>query len=1043
MPAGARFCSSCGAPSADAPETRKVVTVLFCDWIGSTALGEGLDVESLRRVQALFFAETRRAIERHGGTVEKFIGDAVMAVFGIPQAHEDDALRAARAAVELREALAALNERLERELGVVLSVRTGVNTGEVVAGEPAAGQGFVTGDAVVVAKRLEEGASAGEILIGETTRLLVRNAALVEPVDGVAAKGKTEPLVAWRLLGVIAGAPAFARRLDAALVGREHEVMLLQQAFERATAEGAGHLFTVLGPAGVGKSRLVNELLAEVGDRATVLRGRCLPYGEGITFWPLVDVVREAAQIDRSLSVDEARSRLAGLLADDREAETIADRIAAAVGMSDSSAPAEETFWATRRLLEALSRRRPVVLSFDDVQWGEPTFLDLVEYLGDWTRDAPILLICLARPELLDMRRAWGGGRPNATTILLEPLSDDESERLVQNLLGSGELAGDAKRAIAEATEGNPLFIEETLSMLIEDGALRRENGAWRVDDLSAVRVPPTIQALLAARLDRLPPDERLVIETAAVMGKLFRQAGLYELTGDPELEERLDALVRKELIRPAWERFGEAAFEFRHILIQDAVYRAIPKERRAGIHERFAAWLERALGARVPEELVGYHLEQAYRTRAELGREHPELGARAAAVLGSAGRKALARGDAPAAQSLLQRVAALPGPTEEERLELLLDLATALREAGDLTRAEIVVADALDAAVAAGDRRLEARTLVERCYLRFFTDPKRWTEEALSTAESAIGVLEELDDDVGLTEAWILVVLFHYSRCRIAEMETALDPALHHATRAGDPRRISLLLNAMTRAALVGPTLVDEAIARCEAIAAERAGDRSLEAVTLGVRAYLEAMRGRFEEARALYGYSQEIFRDLGQVRLLAAMRTYSGAVELLADDPVAAERELRTGAELLETIHDRGNLATLAPLLSRALEAQNRDDEAYEYTALSERIASPGDVISQVAWRIARARLRAKKGQAGKAERLASEAAALAGETDYVDLHGEALLCLGEVLSAAGRPDEGATAIGRAIERYEAKGNTVSAARARSLLASPAVPP
>src|SRR5215207_7331681 len=599
VPAGARFCPGCGARLTPARETRKIVSVLFCDWVGSTLLGERLDAESLRRVQSDYFANARTVIERHGGTVEKFIGDAVMAVFGIPRTHEDDALRAVRAAVELRGELAALNERLQREHGARLSVRTGVNTGEVVAG----------------AKRLEQAAAASEILIGEATYRLVRNAALVEPVENLSLKGKAETAPVWRLLGVLTGAPAFERRLDAKLVGRKRELALLREAFGRASSVGTGHFFTVLGPAGMGKSRLVRELLTEVEGQATVLLGRCLPYGEGITFWPLADVVRAAASIDRELPSDEAHRRIAGVLADDPKAEMIAKRVAAAVGFSNDPVSTEETFWAMRRLLESVSRSRPVVLSFDDIHWGEELFLDLVDYLGEWTRDSPVLLVCLARPELLERRPHWGGGKLNATSILLEPLSEMQSSDLIDNLRGEAEFPAPARLGILEAAEGNPLFVEQMV-------ALFAEREGWEGE----IEIPPTIQALLAERLDRLSAGERGVLERAAVIGMRFWEAAVADLSPEsarPAVGTNLQLLVRKELIRPDRSMVpGEKAYRFRYLLICDAAYAGLPKRVRAAMHERFALWIEEERGERLVEveEIHGYHLEQATRYWSELG---------------------------------------------------------------------------------------------------------------------------------------------------------------------------------------------------------------------------------------------------------------------------------------------------------------------------------------------------------------------------------------------------------------------------------------
>ena len=665
---------------------------MFADVTGSTALGERLDPEAMRRVMGRYFDEMSAVIERHGGTVEKFIGDAVMAVFGIPQLHEDDALRAVRAADGMRAALETLNHDLERDHGVGLTARIGVNTGEVVAGDPSGGQRLVTGDAVNVAARLEQAAAPGEILLGESTHRLVRDAVEVTPVEPLDLKGKAEPVHASRLDVVLEDTAGHARHLDSAMVGRHKELEMLERALDRVVTERTSHLFTLLGPAGVGKSRLVWEFVAGPGTEATVLRGRCLSYGEGITYFPLFEIVQEAAGVERTDDLATARSKLATLAEGAEDRDRIVSLVAGMLSWGEPVA-AEDGQWGVRKLLEHLAHERPLVCVFDDIHWAEPNFLELVEHLADWTRDAPLLLLCVARPELLELRPDWGGGKMNASTILLEPLAGDEVSHLVDNLLGRADIPAAARARILEAAEGNPLFVEEMLGMLIDDGLLRFEEGAWRaVEDLAHVTVPPTIQLLLAARLDRLDAEERAVIERGAVEGKVFHAGAVTTLTPErlrPQVPTRLLALARKELIRPDRAEFaGEDAFRFRHLLIRDAAYRAMPKEQRADLHQRFAEWLEGAAGERLAEyeEILGYHLEQAYRYRAELGppdEAMKDLGRSAAARLISSAERARERGDFAVAERLLTGAAeisdgttpraiplrALPDAVREERL--------------------------------------------------------------------------------------------------------------------------------------------------------------------------------------------------------------------------------------------------------------------------------------------------------------------------------------------------------------------------------------
>ena len=494
-PSDSRFCNSCAAPfaaEAPSPEQLKTITVLFADVTGSTALGERLEPETLRRVMERYFELARRVIERHGGTVEKFIGDAVMAVFGVPVLHEDDALRAVRAAADLRAELPELNLELQRDYDTALQLRTGVNTGAAVT---ATDEWLALGDAVNVAARLEQAAPPDEVLLGEETLGLVRDAVVVEPLEPMELKGKSRPVAAYRLIEVIAGTEAKTRHLDSPMVGRSRQLRMLGDAFATVVQERTCNLFTLLGVAGVGKSRLVAEFLG--GLDATVLRGRCLSYGEGITYWPVVAMVKQllALQHDadpRPMSEGEEAAALAGLL-----------------GESDIATSSVEIAWAVRKLCERAATTRTLVVVFDDIHWGEQTFFELIEHIADLSRDAPILLLCMGRPELLERRPSWGGGKLNATTVLLEPLNSDEADELIDRLLPTNQLSDSALRArVQEAAAGNPLFLEEIAAVVASSGG--------------AVSVPPTIQALLAARLDQLDPGERRVLGARIGRGQVL-----------------------------------------------------------------------------------------------------------------------------------------------------------------------------------------------------------------------------------------------------------------------------------------------------------------------------------------------------------------------------------------------------------------------------------------------------------------------------------------------------------------------------------------
>jgi class 3 adenylate cyclase/tetratricopeptide (TPR) repeat protein len=1042
----ARFCQNCATPLDEADEVaadvRRVVTIVFADVTGSTSLGERLDPEALRRVMGRYFDEMSTVIERHGGTVEKFIGDAVMAVFGIPRLHEDDALRAVRAAFGMREALEALNVELEREHGIGIAARIGVNTGEVVAGDPSTGQRLVTGDAVNVAARLEQAASPGEIFLGETTYRLVKDAVEVEPVSALDLKGKEEPVPAFRLLTVLTDTAGHERHLDSPMVGRGKELEMLERALEHAVTERTSHLFTLLGPAGVGKSRLVGEFLGGSPATATVLRGRCLSYGEGITFFPLAEVIHQAAGILEGEPPASARDKLATSLADTADGERIASLVGGLFGWSPPGAT-EDSFWAVRKVLEHLARDRPVVVVFDDIHWAEPTMLDLIEHLADWTRDAAVLLVCVARPELLDIRSGWGGGKMNATSILLEPLPGDEASLLVDNLLGKAAIPQVARDRILEAAEGNPLFVEEMLAMLIDDGLLRFEEGSWRsVEDLAHVTVPPTIHLLLAARLDRLDADERAVIERGAVEGKVFHAGAVTTLSPEsvrPNVRSRLLALARKELIRPDRAEFaGEDAFRFRHLLIRDAAYQAMPKEQRADLHERFAAWLGAAAAERIAEyeEILGYHLEQAYRYRTELGvadDRAKELAGRAAEHLYASAVRADERGDLPTARSLLERNVDLSDGTL--RVQALVRLSELLPELGEYAAAHETAVRAIEAAEAMGDRPSALRAGLVRILNRSSIDPTHTMNMGRTAIEEVLAEAERLGDADLRDRAVLALALLAFFLGKPTEAMVIIEE-LSGRVPTMSRRDRNEVAGQMAICSYFGSVPVDEAFVVLDRAAHLRGESLIGEAHDLRVRSGVLAMAGRFQESHEAVERSRAIYEELGATTLMMTTSQITAEMLRLEGRPKDAERILRDMHELYEAMGETAFNSTICSLLGHALCDQGRFDEAEGFAARSRELASEDDFASQADWRLVRARVLSERGSFDEALALADEGAAIMDATDYLDWQGGAHAVRGGVLEAAGRGDDARAAFEEALARYERKGNVVSAARVRAQL-------
>jgi class 3 adenylate cyclase/tetratricopeptide (TPR) repeat protein len=1031
-----------GEPS---PEVRKKVTAVFADMAGSTTLAETLDPELYRQVVQAFFERMARTIERHGGSVENFVGDEVMGIFGAPVAHGDDALRAVRAADRMLREVRDLSDEIEPRVGTPLGLRIGVNTGTVVVGAPIAGRSMSLGDTMNVAARLEKLAEPGQILIGEDTYRLVRGEVDVEPAGKVELRGRAEPLATYALLSASRseGEPL----ADRPMLGRERDLALLQVAFERCVARDSCEFVTVLGEPGVGKSRLVAEMLQRYHGSATVLVGRCLPYGEGITYWPLTEIAWQAAGIEDSDDADVALGKLDAVLAADPDGPTIARHLAQITGLDDSFDPGEQAFWAVRRLLEALAARRPVIVWIEDLQWAEPTMLELVLHLSRQLRSLPIMLACTARFELLDKRPDWRQSSP--TTISLDALPDDAINELVDALTGGG-IGADLRDRIVGLAAGNPLFVEQLLSMLIDEGALRRSADGWVArNGATPLDVPPTIEAVLAARIDHLSQSERALAEAASVIGKDFWADAAAALAGEGGLEE-VESLVRKRLIEPV-RRPGVPRdfFQFRHILVRDAVYGALSKARRADLHEGFADWLLGWSGSRIGqiEEIVGYHLETAHDCRQGLlgSAQHVEqLAYRAASHLANAGRRAAARQDDAAAAALLARAVALlaesGGSDPAARLEPLVELGTALVRGGETERADQVLAEARRAVVAAGDERAEARMRVLEANLKRLTDPVWWTNHGRTAAEQALAVFHRLGEDLDAARAWHLLGKVHSDRGQQAAAAEALERALELAAGAGDAGVEAWIRYWLLQVQTLGPTPCERVVARArEDLEWARAHDnRALEGSTLGRMGEMLARSGRVEEAQLAFARARDVFVELDLPVHVAYLALSTALVEPLASDPVAAEAELRPAIELFDETGATHISASLLPVLSLALTAQGRLEEALAASERTEEIAAADDLDAQVKWRIARARALAASGVLADAERFAREAIEVASRGDGTVLSADAHGCLGDVLLAARSPSEAVPALERAVELYAGKGDVVSAARRRAMLES-----
>jgi class 3 adenylate cyclase len=1043
-PDGARFCLACGRALAGAPheDRRKLATLLFCDMSGSTAMGERVDAESVREMMFRYFHEMRDAIERHGGTVEKFVGDAVMAVFGVPVAREDDAVRAVRAACEMRHRLAPLNEELERRFGSTIALRIGLNTGEVVAGDASTRETMVTGDAVNVAARLEQTAKPGEILIGEQTYRLARASVVAEPVEPLALKGKHEAVPAFRLLSVESPETAPARTFTTPMVGRTAELANLGAAFDEVMASRTCRLVTIVGDPGVGKSRLANEFLASVEDRAAVFQGRCLSYGDGITFWPIGEIVRAAARIRDDDSPELARARIREVLSGRADTEPVATAVAQAIGVGGGTAAAEQIAWAIRRLFETLAKRRPLVLLVDDLQWAEPALLDVIRDLPPLVTRAPMLVVCLARPELLESNADW------EPTVRVESLADRESAQLVGQLLETTAVPADVRARVVRAAQGNPLFAEELVAMLFEEGLVRRVDGSWvAAATLGELVLPASLNALLGARLDRLATRERAALERGAVEGEVFHRGAVASLLGveaDGDAGEHLRSLTSRNLIRPARAEFaGEAAFRFRHLLIRDAAYRATAKKLRADLHARFADWLERAAGERVAEyeEILGYHLEQSYLYRRELGPlddAASDIARRASERLLRSAERARDRSDDHAAQVLFRRVVELLPADAPEHRRAEAERAYALARLGEFAEAAELREQAAAAAREAGDEALLACLVLGTVEAETQANPEAKMRDSLAATQQAYADLERLGDEYGAVWALRLIGNFQGWLGNSREADRTWQAALERAERVSARLRDEIL-GWLAQATWWGPVPAAEGVARCDDYAerARKSGSRQLEGYALSIRGIMKSYLGRFEEARRDMKAGLDLLRDLGATFWWAGTSMFEADLEFEAENPQAAYDALTEGYEVMAAQAKTGLLATVVGMRSQAALLLDRDEEALELAEEAERLAAKDDFEPLSRARLVKARVMARRGDVDRADQLLQEAAVLIEPTDYLSLYADLHEAGACVHRLAGRPEDERVALERMLAAAEQKGQLVTAARARARLA------
>ncbi len=958
------------------PLERKLATVLFVDLVDSTSLVAASDPEVVRRRVTQFFDHVSDCIEKHGGTVEKFAGDAVMAAFGVPTAHEDDAERAIRAALAVR------GTATDTEL----QMRMGIESGEVVTEDTAST--FATGDAVNLAARLQQAAEPGQILVGPAAHRLTLGHVEVDEVGPVDVRGRDEPVWAWAAVSADGRSPA--RVAVTPLVGRDHELELLENTFARAVRDRRAHLFTVYGEPGVGKSRLTNEFLATL-EGTTILAGRCLPYGESITYWPLAEMVKGAADIADDDPLDVAIEKL-------REccpADAVADLLGLATGVLEAvhgERSQQEISWAAREWAQLMAQTQPLILVFEDIHWAEEPLLELIEHMTAGVRDGSLLILCLARPELLDVRSDWGGGRLRATSIELEPLGEEDSEQLIDALSQDGSISPETRRALLEKTEGNPLFLEEVMLNLAECG-----------EEEAAAGIPDTLQALIAARIDRLEAPSKAVLQRASVIGRSFWAGALEHLSVSDDVKGAVEDLLLRDLVvgESRSSLSNETAYRFKHVLIRDVAYSSLSKSARATHHARFAGWL----GERAGEELLeirAYHLEQAASLLAELDGAPPaQLAQEAAATLQEAGRRALAREANQAARHSFLRAVELE-PTLERRYLA----AKAAWRLDDLPAVAREMEAVRDEAVRADHRGLEGRALTALAdtVLIREADPQR-ARELAGQALSALDATDAAARFDALRVAWNAA----YWVGDLTDAEHYLSEELAAARAAGrkDLESTAVLTQAETHRARLELDEAEALLAEALELAEQSGAIASRGRVFLTwTRIYL--LRGRLEQAEEAAAEAERLFSEAGAVWAVARALNLGAWASRWSGDLVKAEKRFRESIRLLKPLGDRAALCESQRGLAELLLERGRVEEAERFALDSRETVGPLDVTSRATTAASLGMVRAAQGRDGEAEELLRAAVDTVSGTDFREHEYEVLQPLAQFLRERGREDE-----------------------------------